>query len=147
MSIYSTFSFMMIFLTISWLFFQGNFCTIMAGNYKLIWDNSYATFFKKVCRMFNSLQYAQNFAKTFYPSSLSISNTSIFLLTGDVLHIWQLVLPTCLLVCHPITLLQKLTTIPISDLNPLTFYSVLFRRIGAAVQGGLYTSSCGAIGP
>ncbi|KAL5539286.1 hypothetical protein UlMin_045377 [Ulmus minor] len=29
---------------------QGNFCTIMAGNYKLIWDNSYATFFKKVLR-------------------------------------------------------------------------------------------------
>ncbi|RVW79587.1 hypothetical protein CK203_049987 [Vitis vinifera] len=27
---------------------QGNFCTCMAGNYKLIWDNSYSTFFKKV---------------------------------------------------------------------------------------------------
>ncbi|XP_057497253.1 uncharacterized protein LOC130781986 isoform X3 [Actinidia eriantha] len=26
---------------------QGNFCTCMAGNYKLIWDNSYSTFFKK----------------------------------------------------------------------------------------------------
>ncbi|KAA8517595.1 hypothetical protein F0562_015069 [Nyssa sinensis] len=29
---------------------QGNFCTCMAGNYKLIWDNSYSTFFKKVLR-------------------------------------------------------------------------------------------------
>lgn len=29
---------------------QGNFCTCMAGKYKLIWDNSYATFFKKVLR-------------------------------------------------------------------------------------------------
>ncbi|XP_015897594.1 uncharacterized protein LOC107431221 [Ziziphus jujuba] len=29
---------------------QGNFCTIMAGSYKLIWDNSYSTFFKKVIR-------------------------------------------------------------------------------------------------
>ncbi|PON33316.1 GOLD domain containing protein [Parasponia andersonii] len=29
---------------------QGNFCTVMAGNYKLIWDNSYANFFKKVLR-------------------------------------------------------------------------------------------------
>ncbi|XP_074276975.1 uncharacterized protein LOC141600626 [Silene latifolia] len=27
---------------------QGNFCTVMAGSYKLIWDNSYSTFFKKV---------------------------------------------------------------------------------------------------
>ncbi|KAK9290604.1 hypothetical protein L1049_008775 [Liquidambar formosana] len=27
---------------------QGNFCTCMAGNYKLIWDNSYSNFFKKV---------------------------------------------------------------------------------------------------
>ncbi|XP_010278895.1 PREDICTED: uncharacterized protein LOC104612935 [Nelumbo nucifera] len=27
---------------------QGNFCTCMAGCYKLIWDNSYSTFFKKV---------------------------------------------------------------------------------------------------
>lgn len=26
---------------------QGNFCTCMAGNYKLIWDNSYSTFFRK----------------------------------------------------------------------------------------------------
>ncbi|XP_021837576.1 uncharacterized protein [Spinacia oleracea] len=26
---------------------QGNFCTCMAGTYKLIWDNSYSTFFKK----------------------------------------------------------------------------------------------------
>ncbi|KAF2306563.1 hypothetical protein GH714_019472 [Hevea brasiliensis] len=29
---------------------QGNFCTCMAGNYKLIWDNSYSAFFKKVVR-------------------------------------------------------------------------------------------------
>lgn len=29
---------------------QGNFCTLMAGNYKLIWDNSYSTFFKKALR-------------------------------------------------------------------------------------------------
>lgn len=29
---------------------QGNFCTIMAGNYRLIWDNSYSTFFKKALR-------------------------------------------------------------------------------------------------
>ncbi|XP_020521754.1 uncharacterized protein LOC18432474 isoform X1 [Amborella trichopoda] len=27
---------------------QGNFCTVKAGSYKLIWDNSYSTFFKKV---------------------------------------------------------------------------------------------------
>ncbi|EOA29310.1 hypothetical protein CARUB_v10025590mg, partial [Capsella rubella] len=27
---------------------QGNFSTLMAGNYKLVWDNSYSTFFKKV---------------------------------------------------------------------------------------------------
>ncbi|RDX94930.1 hypothetical protein CR513_22624, partial [Mucuna pruriens] len=26
----------------------GNFCTLMAGSYKLIWDNTYSTFFKKV---------------------------------------------------------------------------------------------------
>lgn len=26
---------------------QGNFCTCMAGTYKLVWDNSYSTFFKK----------------------------------------------------------------------------------------------------
>ncbi|XP_047254118.1 uncharacterized protein LOC107845280 isoform X2 [Capsicum annuum] len=26
---------------------QGNFCTCLSGNYKLIWDNSYSTFFKK----------------------------------------------------------------------------------------------------
>ncbi|XP_008782731.2 uncharacterized protein LOC103702180 [Phoenix dactylifera] len=29
---------------------QGNFCTILAGSYKLIWDNSYSTFFKKSLR-------------------------------------------------------------------------------------------------
>ncbi|KAJ8753808.1 hypothetical protein K2173_000062 [Erythroxylum novogranatense] len=29
---------------------QGNFCTCMTGNYKLIWDNSYSAFFKKVLR-------------------------------------------------------------------------------------------------
>ncbi|CAN8237636.1 unnamed protein product [Cochlearia groenlandica] len=29
---------------------QGNFCTVMAGNYKLVWDNSYSTFFKKTLR-------------------------------------------------------------------------------------------------
>ncbi|XP_031261968.1 uncharacterized protein LOC116120168 isoform X2 [Pistacia vera] len=29
---------------------QGNFCTVMVGNYKLIWDNSYSSFFKKVLR-------------------------------------------------------------------------------------------------
>ncbi|VFQ61627.1 unnamed protein product [Cuscuta campestris] len=29
---------------------QGNFCTCMAGNYKLIWDNSYSSFFSKVVR-------------------------------------------------------------------------------------------------
>ncbi|KAL8141060.1 hypothetical protein V2J09_007081 [Rumex salicifolius] len=29
---------------------QGNFCTCMAGNYKLIWDNTYSTFFKKALR-------------------------------------------------------------------------------------------------
>ncbi|KAG5582099.1 hypothetical protein H5410_052726 [Solanum commersonii] len=28
----------------------GNFCTCLSGNYKLIWDNSYSTFFKKVLR-------------------------------------------------------------------------------------------------
>ncbi|KAL2899716.1 Retinal-binding protein [Bienertia sinuspersici] len=26
---------------------QGNFCTVLAGTYKLIWDNSYSTFFRK----------------------------------------------------------------------------------------------------
>ncbi|WCJ27910.1 hypothetical protein M5689_009629 [Euphorbia peplus] len=29
---------------------QGNFSTIQAGSYKLIWDNSYSSFFKKVLR-------------------------------------------------------------------------------------------------
>lgn len=29
---------------------QGNFCTCLSGNYRLIWDNSYSTFFKKVLR-------------------------------------------------------------------------------------------------
>ncbi|XP_023737757.1 uncharacterized protein LOC111885747 [Lactuca sativa] len=29
---------------------QGNFCTVMAGNYTLVWDNSYSTFFKKALR-------------------------------------------------------------------------------------------------
>ncbi|KAK5841363.1 hypothetical protein PVK06_010273 [Gossypium arboreum] len=29
---------------------QGNFSTCMAGNYKLIWDNSYSAFFKKALR-------------------------------------------------------------------------------------------------
>ncbi|KAB1224700.1 hypothetical protein CJ030_MR2G024218 [Morella rubra] len=29
---------------------QGNFCTCMVGSYKMIWDNSYSTFFKKVLR-------------------------------------------------------------------------------------------------
>ncbi|CAH9069129.1 unnamed protein product [Cuscuta epithymum] len=29
---------------------QGNFCTCMPGNYKLIWDNSYSSFFSKVLR-------------------------------------------------------------------------------------------------
>ncbi|XP_010036049.2 uncharacterized protein LOC104425150 [Eucalyptus grandis] len=29
---------------------QGNFCTCIAGNYKLVWDNSYSTFFKKALR-------------------------------------------------------------------------------------------------
>ncbi|XP_009804785.1 uncharacterized protein LOC107813275 [Nicotiana tabacum] len=29
---------------------QGNFCTVLAGHYKLIWDNAYSTFFKKVLR-------------------------------------------------------------------------------------------------
>ncbi|GFP87383.1 hypothetical protein PHJA_000882000 [Phtheirospermum japonicum] len=29
---------------------QGNFCTCVSGNYKLIWDNSYSSFFKKVLR-------------------------------------------------------------------------------------------------
>ncbi|KAL3826217.1 hypothetical protein ACJIZ3_022246 [Penstemon smallii] len=29
---------------------QGNFCTCISGNYKLIWDNSYSTFFKKGLR-------------------------------------------------------------------------------------------------
>ncbi|KAL0923156.1 hypothetical protein M5K25_007201 [Dendrobium thyrsiflorum] len=26
---------------------QGNFCTILTGSYKLVWDNSYSTFLKK----------------------------------------------------------------------------------------------------
>ncbi|XP_078178352.1 retinal-binding protein [Carex rostrata] len=26
---------------------QGNFCTVLAGSYKLVWDNSYSSFFKK----------------------------------------------------------------------------------------------------
>ncbi|KAI3810684.1 hypothetical protein L1987_20306 [Smallanthus sonchifolius] len=29
---------------------QGNFFTVMAGNYRLLWDNSYSTFFKKAIR-------------------------------------------------------------------------------------------------
>ncbi|KAK9153379.1 hypothetical protein Sjap_000859 [Stephania japonica] len=29
---------------------QGNFCTCMEGSYRLIWDNSYSTFFKKYLR-------------------------------------------------------------------------------------------------
>ncbi|XP_010543127.1 PREDICTED: uncharacterized protein LOC104816146 isoform X2 [Tarenaya hassleriana] len=29
---------------------QGNFSTCMPGNYKLVWDNSYSTFFKKTLR-------------------------------------------------------------------------------------------------
>ncbi|KAL5720627.1 hypothetical protein ACHQM5_013278 [Ranunculus cassubicifolius] len=29
---------------------QGNFCTVMDGNYKLIWDNAYSTFYKKSLR-------------------------------------------------------------------------------------------------
>ncbi|CAJ1948272.1 unnamed protein product [Sphenostylis stenocarpa] len=29
---------------------QGNFCTLMTGSYKLIWDNTYSTFFRKVIR-------------------------------------------------------------------------------------------------
>lgn len=29
---------------------QGNFCTVMAGSYKLVWDNSYSSFFKKAVR-------------------------------------------------------------------------------------------------
>ncbi|XP_040257026.1 uncharacterized protein [Aegilops tauschii subsp. strangulata] len=29
---------------------QGNFCTVFAGSYKLVWDNSYSTFFKKTLR-------------------------------------------------------------------------------------------------
>ncbi|WOK93723.1 hypothetical protein Cni_G02423 [Canna indica] len=29
---------------------QGNFCTVLAGSYKLVWDNSYSTFFKKSLR-------------------------------------------------------------------------------------------------
>ncbi|MFS7896931.1 putative GOLD domain-containing protein [Helianthus anomalus] len=28
----------------------GNFCTVMAGHYRLLWDNSYSTFFKKALR-------------------------------------------------------------------------------------------------
>ncbi|GAY32384.1 hypothetical protein CUMW_002120 [Citrus unshiu] len=28
----------------------GNFCTVLVGNYKLLWDNTYSTFFKKVLR-------------------------------------------------------------------------------------------------
>lgn len=28
--------------------FQGNFCTCVTGNYKIIWDNTYSSFFKKV---------------------------------------------------------------------------------------------------
>ncbi|WJX91496.1 hypothetical protein P8452_73265 [Trifolium repens] len=31
-------------------FDQGNFCTLMAGSYKLIWDNTHSTFFRKVLR-------------------------------------------------------------------------------------------------
>ncbi|KAF8666291.1 hypothetical protein HU200_053716 [Digitaria exilis] len=27
---------------------QGNFCTVSVGSYKLVWDNSYSSFFKKV---------------------------------------------------------------------------------------------------
>ncbi|KAG8085114.1 hypothetical protein GUJ93_ZPchr0010g7565 [Zizania palustris] len=29
---------------------QGNFCTVSAGSYKLVWDNSYSSFFKKNLR-------------------------------------------------------------------------------------------------
>lgn len=29
---------------------QGNFCTLMTGSYKLIWDNTHSTFFRKVLR-------------------------------------------------------------------------------------------------
>ncbi|XP_072985409.1 uncharacterized protein [Typha latifolia] len=29
---------------------QGNFCTILAGSYRLVWDNSYSAFFKKSLR-------------------------------------------------------------------------------------------------
>lgn len=30
---------------------QGNFCTVMTGSYKLIWDNSYSAIFRKVLRV------------------------------------------------------------------------------------------------
>ncbi|XP_021303384.1 uncharacterized protein LOC8066757 isoform X6 [Sorghum bicolor] len=29
---------------------QGNFCTVSSGSYKLVWDNSYSSFFKKILR-------------------------------------------------------------------------------------------------
>ncbi|XP_066368590.1 uncharacterized protein [Miscanthus floridulus] len=29
---------------------QGNFCTVSLGSYKLVWDNSYSSFFKKILR-------------------------------------------------------------------------------------------------
>jgi hypothetical protein len=29
---------------------QGNFCTVFAGSYKLVWDNSYSTFFRKTLK-------------------------------------------------------------------------------------------------
>ncbi|XP_062231084.1 uncharacterized protein LOC133928665 isoform X1 [Phragmites australis] len=29
---------------------QGNFCTVLAGSYRLVWDNSYSSFFKKSLR-------------------------------------------------------------------------------------------------
>ncbi|GJN14034.1 hypothetical protein PR202_gb00809 [Eleusine coracana subsp. coracana] len=29
---------------------QGNFCTVLAGSYKLVWDNTYSSFFKKSLR-------------------------------------------------------------------------------------------------
>lgn len=33
---------------------QGNFSTCLVGTYKLVWDNSYSTFFKKVGQWFTS---------------------------------------------------------------------------------------------
>lgn len=115
-------------------FSQGNFCSMMAGNYKLIFDNSYANFFKKVS-----------------PRTCLFIYLFLLICAYNWSHDW-LKFPAR----------KAYVTLRRLNMKHNSFFSLIHGKIkkgfellrlfiftrcviGTPIQGGLYSSGCGAI--